>query len=173
MADIFTKKKRSQLMASISGKETKPEISVRSFLFKQGFRFRKNVKTLSGKPDIVLPKYETVIFIHGCFWHGHNCKRATMPTSNIEFWKTKIQNNIDRDKRVKKELRKSGWKIITVWDCNLKNNKSFDNSMKKLCSKLNSKKPRQQTHTLASRTSQPTNQSLQERVPTPPQKKLN
>src|SRR5260221_6127617 len=80
MADIFTKKKRSQIMASISGKDTKPEILVRSFLFRQGFRFRKNMKALPGKPDIVLPKYETIIFVHCCFWHGHTCKRATLPT---------------------------------------------------------------------------------------------
>lgn len=126
-------------MASISGKETKPEIAVRSSLFKEGFRFRKNVKTLSGKPDIVLPKYETVIFVHGCFWHGHTCNRAAKPTSNVEFWKTKIQNNIDRDKRVKNELRKAGWRIFTVWDCELKNKKLFDKTMKKIIVKLKTK----------------------------------
>lgn len=127
-------------MASISGKETKPEISVRSFLFRQGFRFRKNVKTLSGRPDIVLPKYQTVIFIHGCFWHGHkNCSKATKPTSNIEFWESKIQGNIDRDKRVKTELRKSGWKVITVWQCELKNKKAFEKTMNKLTAELKAK----------------------------------
>lgn len=124
-------------MASISGKETKPEISVRSFLFRQGFRFRKNVKTLPGKPDIVLPKYKTVVFIHGCFWHGHNCKKAARPTSNTEFWNAKIQGNIDRDKRVKNELKKSGWNVLTIWDCELKNKERFDNSMKKLIAGLN------------------------------------
>lgn len=123
-------------MASISGKETKPEILVRSSLFRQGFRFRKNVKTLSGKPDIVLPKHETVIFVHGCFWHGHSCKRATKPASNVEFWQAKIRSNIDRDKRVKNELRKTGWRILTVWDCELKNKKAFDRTMKKLILKL-------------------------------------
>ena len=124
-------------MASISGKETKPEIAVRSFLFRQGFRFRKNVKTLAGKPDIVLAKYKTVIFIHGCFWHGHNCKKAARPTSNTEFWNAKIQGNIDRDKRVKNELKKSGWNVFTIWDCELKNKERFDNSMKKLIAGLN------------------------------------
>jgi DNA mismatch endonuclease, patch repair protein len=142
VADIFTKKKRSQIMASISNKETKPEISVRRFLFSQGFRFRKNLKTLSGKPDIVLPKYETVIFVHGCFWHGHTCKRGTKPTSNIEFWQAKIQSNIDRDKRVKNELRKAGWRILTIWDCELKNKKVFEKAMKKLIAKLKSNQPK-------------------------------
>lgn len=132
LADIFTKKKRSQIMASITGKETKPEISVRSYLFRQGFRFRKNVKTIPGKPDIVLPKYQTIIFIHGCFWHGHNCKKATRPTSNTEFWNTKIQGNIERDKQVKSELKKIGWKILTVWDCELKSKERFDDTMRKL-----------------------------------------
>ncbi|MBK7908771.1 very short patch repair endonuclease [Candidatus Pollutiaquabacter sp.] len=139
MADIFTKRKRSQIMASISGKETKPEISVRSFLFRQGFRFRKNVKTLIGKPDIVLPKHQTINFIHGCFWHGHNCKRGTKPTSNIEFWNSKIQGNIDRDKKTTSQLKKIGWRVITIWDCELKNKERFDSSMKKLNGKLNAK----------------------------------
>lgn len=124
-------------MASVSGKETKPEIAVRSFLFRQGFRFRKNVKSLPGKPDIVLPKYQTVVFIHGCFWHGHNCKKAARPTSNTEFWNAKIQGNIDRDKRVKNELKKSGWMVLTVWDCELKNKERFGATMKKLMANLN------------------------------------
>ncbi|HBM16112.1 MAG TPA: very short patch repair endonuclease [Lentisphaeria bacterium] len=139
MTDVFTKKKRSQLMALISGKETKPEISVRSFLFRQGFRFRKNVKTLHGKPDIVLPKYKTVIFVHGCFWHGHeSCSKGTRPTSNVEFWKTKIQRNIDRDSKVKNELNALGWHVITIWECEIKNKGSFSAMMNKLISLLKS-----------------------------------
>lgn len=127
-------------MASISRKETKPEVVVRSFLFKQGFRFRKNVKSLSGKPDIVLRKYQTVILIHGCFWHGHkNCSKASKPTSNIKFWETKIRNNVERDKRVKRELCKSQWRVITIWECELKNKKVFDKAMNKLVEKI--KKP--------------------------------
>jgi DNA mismatch endonuclease (patch repair protein) len=137
LADIFTKKKRSQIMASIFGKETKTEISVRSFLFKRGFRFRKNVKTLPGKPDIVLAKFETVIFVHGCFWHGHNCKRGVRPTSNVEFWRTKIQRNVERDKRVSNDLRKAGWKIFTVWGCEVNNRESFKRTMNRLIMKLN------------------------------------
>ena len=123
-------------MASISGKDTKPELLIRSRLFKEGFRFRKNVKALPGKPDIVLPKYKTIIFIHGCFWHGHNCRRATRPASNIEFWNSKIERNINRDKIVKAELKKSGWKVITVWECELKTKSKVDKVMAKLISKL-------------------------------------
>jgi len=139
MADIFSKLKRSEIMASISGKETKPEISVRKFLFREGFRFRKNVKTLAGKPDIVLPKYQTVVFVHGCFWHGHNCNKAKLPTTNAKFWKTKIQNNIERDKKVKAELKKSGWTVMIVWECKLKGTNLFARTMNKLSEKLNAK----------------------------------
>jgi len=121
MSDIFPTKKRSEIMSHISGKETKPEILVRKFLFANGFRFRKNVKDLPGKPDIVLAKYKTVIFIHGCFWHGHTCKRGALPTTNIEFWKIKIGGNIERDKRDVSELEKQDWKVIVIWQCEIKN----------------------------------------------------
>ena len=93
MADKFSKEKRSDIMSKITGKETKPEILVRRFLFAAGFRFRKNVVNLLGKPDIVLSKYNTIIFVHGCFWHGHTCKRGKLPESNHEFWKQKIEKN--------------------------------------------------------------------------------
>lgn len=106
-------------MSNISGKETKPEIMVRRYLFSKGFRFRKNDKRYYGKPDIVLPKYKTVIFIHGCFWHGHNCKKGKLPKTRKEFWKDKISGNIERDKRNKEELEKAGWKVIVVWQCEL------------------------------------------------------
>ena len=89
MSDIISPPKRSDIMSKIRGKNTKPEILVRKFLFSQGFRYRLNVKTLPGKPDIVLPKYKTVIFINGCFWHGHNCKKGKLPSSNIDFWRKK------------------------------------------------------------------------------------
>ena len=108
-------------MSRISGKETKPEIMVRKYLFSQGFRFRKNVKNLPGKPDIILPKYKTVIFIHGCFWHGHNCKHGTLPQTNIEFWEIKINGNVKRDKRNITKLKKQGWKVIVVWQCKIGN----------------------------------------------------
>ena len=137
MADIYTKSKRTEIMASISGRETKPEISVRSFLFRQGFRFRKNVKSLPGKPDIVLTKLQSIIFVHGCFWHGHkNCKKATLPTSNVRFWREKIQSNVNRDKKTKTALKQLGWRIITVWECQLKSKIKFERTMEKLISNI-------------------------------------
>lgn len=122
MVDIYSRKIRSLIMASISGQETKPETLTRSYLFKQGFRFRKNVKSLPGKPDIVLPKYRTIIFVNGCFWHGHRgCKASALPETRKEFWTNKINVNIDRDKSAIKALKKSGWKVIIIWQCEIKN----------------------------------------------------
>lgn len=122
MADIFDKSKRSEIMSKISGKETKPEILVRKYLFAHGFRFRKNDKRLPGKPDIVLPKYKTVIFVHGCFWHGHEgCKKSKLPETRKEFWEEKINSNIERDKKNITILENTGWKVIVVWECELKN----------------------------------------------------
>ena len=117
--DIWSKKKRSAVMAKIKGKDTKPEWIVRRYLFSRGYRYRKNVKGLPGTPDIVLRKYGIVIFIHGCFWHGHEVD-GTMPKTNCEFWKNKIEGNKLRDKRNKEKLRKMGWSVITVWECQLK-----------------------------------------------------
>ncbi|MDP8315294.1 MAG: DNA mismatch endonuclease Vsr [Candidatus Celaenobacter antarcticus] len=121
MPDIFNKSKRSEIMSKISGKNTKPEIIVRKYLFSKGFRFRINDKRYPGKPDIILPKYKTVIFVHGCFWHGHNCKRGKLPDTNREFWKNKINATIERDKRVQSELEKLGWKILILWQCEINN----------------------------------------------------
>jgi len=124
-------------MASISGKDTKPEVLVRSYLFKEGLRFRKNDKTLPGKPDIVLPKYQIIIFINGCFWHGHSkCTKSNLPTSNAVFWKAKIGNNIKRDMLINKQLREAGWKVIIIWECNLKNRVIFMKSMSKLIKQI-------------------------------------
>ena len=123
MSDIYSKRKRSEIMSKISGTETKPEILVRKYLFSKGFRYRKNDKRLPGKPDIVLPKYKTVIFVNGCFWHGHHCRAGKLPETNKEFWKSKINSNIERDKRNQRELRKLGWKVIVIWQCELKNRK--------------------------------------------------
>lgn len=137
MADIFSKAKRSEIMSKISGKETKPEILVRKFLFAQGFRYRKNDKKLVGKPDIVLPKYKTVIFVHGCFWHGHkNCPKAALPTTNREFWENKIGGNIERDKANQQKLKNLGWKIITIWQCRIKNKMLFEKTMKQVVDKI-------------------------------------
>lgn len=118
--DKFLVEKRSQIMSKISGKETKPEVLVRKYLFAHGFRYRKNVKDLPGKPDIVLPKYKTVVFVNGCFWHGHkNCKRSTLPTSNTQFWEEKISKNIIRDSENTQKLLDMGYKVIVVWQCEL------------------------------------------------------
>lgn len=120
MPDIFSKSKRSDIMSKISGKDTKPEILVRKYLFSQGFRYRKNVKDLPGKPDIVLPKYKAVVFVNGCFWHGHeNCKKSALPATNTEFWKEKISANVIRDKKVFTELHSMGYKVLIIWQCEL------------------------------------------------------
>ena len=137
MADIFSKDKRSQIMSKISGKETKPEIRVRKFLFAEGFRYRKNDKRLPGKPDIVLPKYKTAIFIHGCFWHHHNnCKFSALPQTNCEFWKNKIEGNVKRDRIARRELGKAGWQVIIIWQCRLRNNLLFEETLKPLVNKI-------------------------------------
>ena len=108
-------------MSHVRGKDTKPEVMVRQFLFAQGFRYRLYRKDLPGKPDIVLPKYKTVIFINGCFWHGHSgCKYATIPEANHDFWLAKISGNIERDKTNYAKLYELGWKVIEIWQCELK-----------------------------------------------------
>lgn len=119
--DIYSKGQRSIIMSRISGKETKLEILVRKHLFSNGFRYRKNVKELPGKPDIVLPKYKTIIFIHGCFWHGHTCKAGKLPETNYKFWNKKINSNIIRDRKNILMLEEKGWKVIVIWQCELKN----------------------------------------------------
>ena len=124
MADVHSKEIRSYNMSRIKGKDTKPEEIVRKFLFSQGFRYRKNDLRLPGKPDIVLPKYQTVIFVNGCFWHGHEgCRYFVMPKSNVEFWAEKIEKNKERDKRDRDKLIDMGWKIIVIWECELKKDK--------------------------------------------------
>ena len=124
MADVHPPATRSYNMSRIKGKDTKPEMLVRRFLHAQGFRYRLHVKDLPGKPDIVLPKYKTVIFIHGCFWHGHeDCKYYVVPKTRTEWWLNKINSNIANDKKVAKILKQEGWKIITLWGCQLKQDK--------------------------------------------------
>ena len=119
--DVHDKETRSYNMSRIKNKDTKPEEIVRKYLFSHGFRYRKNVKNLPGKPDIVLKKYNTVIFVNGCLWHGHEgCKYFVRPKSNMEFWNNKIESNIIRDKRNIEELKNLGWHICVVWECLLK-----------------------------------------------------
>ena len=119
--DTRTPEQRSYNMSLIHGKDTKPEILVRKYLFSRGLRFRKNDKRLPGHPDIVFPKYKTVVFINGCFWHGHEgCKFFVMPKSNVEFWQTKIKTNKERDAAITSKLVDLGWAVRVVWECELK-----------------------------------------------------
>lgn len=137
MADIKTQKERSYNMSCVRSTETKPEQAVRSFLHKAGFRFRKNVNNLQGKPDIVFSKYKAIIFIHGCFWHGHkNCKKAKLPATRIEFWKTKIESNIQRDQQTIQSLLKEGWRIAIIWECAVKNKQILSATITQLISWL-------------------------------------
>lgn len=123
-------------MASIHSKNTKPEIIVRHYLWKNGFRYRLNYNRLPGHPDIVLRKYRTCIFVNGCFWHGHNCPNFRPPKTNKEFWETKIQHNRERDKEEQRQLRDMGWHVITIWECQLK--KDFiEHTLKSLAFTLN------------------------------------
>jgi len=133
MADVVSKSKRSKIMSKVPQKDSKQEMLVRKYLFSKGFRFRKHVKKLPGSPDIVLTKYKTVIFIHGCFWHGHkDCKYSQLPTTRNEFWKDKTEKNIERDNKKNWELKSLGWKVITVWQCEVKNSELAKNRLKKL-----------------------------------------
>ena len=130
MTDLLSPEKRSWNMSKIHGTDTSIEIKVRKYLFSKGFRFRKNDKRFAGKPDIVLPKYKTVIFIHGCFWHRHpNCKDATTPKTRTDFWQAKFNKNIENDAKNVKALTDDGWKVIILWECEI--NKDFDNLMNK------------------------------------------
>ena len=122
MADNHSKEVRSMNMSHIRSKNTKPEEKVRKYLFSKGFRYRKNVRNLPGCPDIVLPKYKTVIFVNGCFWHKHDCPRFVWPTSNEEYWIPKITRNVERDQNNYGRLQELGWHVIVIWECQLKNN---------------------------------------------------
>lgn len=135
MADVHSPGVRSYNMSRIRGKDTKPEEKVRKYLFSKGFRYRKNVANLPGKPDIVLPKYKACIFVNGCFWHGHEgCKYFVWPKSNAEFWEKKITENIERDHRQQNELRSMGWNVIVVWECDI--NHRFENTMARLIKQI-------------------------------------
>src|SRR5258708_26822972 len=123
-------------MSRISGKETKPEIAIRKRLFLEGFRYKKNVKSLPGKPDIVVPKYRTLIFVNGCFWHGHNCKAAKLPGTNADFWNEKIAGNVLRDSRNKFALKKLGWKVIVIWQCKMNSRKKLEQTIANVSRKL-------------------------------------
>lgn len=119
MADVFSKEKRSQVMSRIRSRNTRPEILVRKHLFAHGFRYRLHDSKLPSKPDIVLPKYKTIVFIHGCFWHGHTCKYAQVPKSNTAFWVDKINRNKNISLINVEKLENLGWRVIIIWECEL------------------------------------------------------
>ena len=135
MVDVHTPLQRSFNMSRIKGKDTKPEILVRSMLHRAGFRFRKNVSTLPGKPDLVLSKYNTAVFVHGCYWHRHcGCRYATTPTTNTDFWSAKFRGTVVRDEANQLALTALGWRVLTVWECELKDDadKAVENLIRQL-----------------------------------------
>lgn len=135
MADTKTPAERSENMSRIRSTNTKPEEIVRKYLFSHGFRYRKNDKRYPGKPDIVLPKYHTIIFVNGCFWHMHGCSRSRLPRSNQEYWKLKIERNIQRDAENQQKLEADGWKVIVVWECELKK-RTAEERLSRLCDEI-------------------------------------
>lgn len=135
MADTKTPAERSENMSRIRSTNTKPEEIVRKYLFSHGFRYRKNDKRYPGKPDIVLPKYHTIIFVNGCFWHMHGCSRSRLPCSNQEYWKPKIERNIQRDAENQQKLEADGWKVIVVWECELKK-RTAEERLSRLCDEI-------------------------------------
>ena len=135
MSDTHTPEVRSYNMSRIRSNDTKPELKVRKYLFSRGFRYRKNIRDLPGCPDIVLPKYRTVIFVQGCFWHMHNCGRFRWPSTNKEYWERKIHNNVERDHTKKEQLQSLGWKVLEVWECELKR-KSFEETMNRIIQEI-------------------------------------
>lgn len=133
MADTMTPEQRHRCMAAIKGKDTKPEMTVRKYLFSRGLRFRVQVRKLPGSPDIVLPKYKTVVFVNGCFWHGHDgCRYYRLPKSNVEFWKAKIERNKARDARNEEELKAMGWRVIRIWECEIRTAAVRDEHLRRL-----------------------------------------
>ena len=140
MADKDSEKQRHYIMSRIHATNTKPEIKLRKALFEKGLRYRVNVKTLPGKPDIVLPKYRTVIFVNGCFWHGHDgCKHYTVPATNTEFWVEKVRRNKERDAVDVQRLESLSWSVVTIWECELKS-KVFQDTITKVETALVSNK---------------------------------
>lgn len=140
MADNHTPEVRHKNMSHIRSTNTKPEIIVRKYLFSQGFRYRINVKTLPGRPDIVLPKYHTVVLINGCFWHHHDCGRFVWPSSNEEYWYSKINGNVQRDKENEAKLNDLGWRVIVLWECQLKKS-TAESRLQKLCEEIKKDAP--------------------------------
>lgn len=137
MADTLSKAERSFRMSLIRGRDTKPELTLRRRLHALGYRFRVNVRRLPGKPDLVFPKYRTIIFVHGCFWHGHaNCRVANSPKTNSAFWVEKFRQNALRDKRSTRRLRALGWRVLVVWECSLGTRAQLDRTVARIARRL-------------------------------------
>ena len=136
MADVFSPEKRSQVMQKIRSKNTKPEIVIRQAIHRLGYRFRLHDKSLPGNPDIIMPKYHTVIQVRGCFWHGHDCKDGHIPKSRKEYWEPKIRATIERDEKNDHKLRKDGWKLIIVWECQCMTKDSLTNELMRIANLL-------------------------------------
>lgn len=136
MPDIMTVAQRSERMSRIRGRDTKPEMLVRRFLHGQGFRYRLHVRDLPGRPDLVLPKYGAVVFVEGCFWHGHSCQKGRIPRTNPTFWEDKVATNRARDRRNQRALTRLGWRVIRVWECQLATKKARTATLARLASRI-------------------------------------
>jgi DNA mismatch endonuclease (patch repair protein) len=137
MSDFLSPAERSARMAAIAGKDTVPELVLRSGLHRMGLRFRLHAKGLPGKPDVVLPKYKTAVFVHGCFWHRHeNCRIASTPKSNTDFWIAKFERNVNRDATVREQLLRMGWRVVVVWECELTAKSKVQETIRSLADKI-------------------------------------
>lgn len=137
MPDIMTPAQRSERMSRIRSRDTKPEMLVRSYLHGMGFLYRLHVRELPGSPDLVLPKYGTVVFVEGCFWHGHSCQKGRVPGANSSFWKAKVATNQARDRRNRRALARLGWRVIRVWECQLATKKARTATLARLAKRIN------------------------------------
>lgn len=138
MTDTFTLQKRSEIMSRIIGKNTSPEIAVRKILYRLGCRYRLHDRKLSGKPDIVIRRLKTVFFINGCFWHQHKgCKRQSVPKSNLDYWRNKLKFNVEKQRKDIRELKKLGWKVFIIWECETKNGQKLHKKLKRVYEKIN------------------------------------
>jgi len=136
MVDIMTPAQRSERMSRIRGRDTKPEMLVRRYLHGLGFRYRLHVRELPGRPDLVLPKYGAVVFVEGCFWHGHSCQKGRVPGTNPTFWETKVATNQARDRRNQRALARLGWRVIRVWECQLATKKVRGATLARLAKRI-------------------------------------
>lgn len=140
MTDVFSPKKRALLMSKIRSKNTKPELMVRSFLHRHGYRYGLHSQNLPGRPDIVLNKYRTIIQVKGCFWHGHKCAVSHIPKSNKYYWVKKIKGNSDRDRKNERRLRGMGWSVLTIWECQCRKKEIFRITSNRIINLLNKRK---------------------------------